>query len=136
MKILRSNTYNIIFWSTGPTVHLSISLITFRKCQFVQHKTTKIRQVPQILSKMDKKRVPLELKGGLLKQTLPKAQRTRGLSSTYQSNFLRSYNKFSNIFSNSQILKHFQNLDQAPTSKSQTNISISKKLKLESLDQF
>ena len=69
-------------------------------------------------------------------QTLPKAQRTRGLSSTYQSNFLRSYNKFSNIFSNSQILKHFQNLDQAPTSKSQTNISISKKLKLESLDQI
>ena len=72
MKILRSNTYNIIFWSTGPTVHLSISLITFRKCQFVQHKTTKIRQVPQILSKMDKKRVPLELKGlrkgGHLKQ--------------------------------------------------------------------
>ena len=29
-------------------------------------------------------------------QTLPKAQRTRGLSSGYQSNFLRSYHKFSN----------------------------------------
>ena len=27
-------------------------------------------------------------------QTLPKAQRTRGLSSSYQSNFLRSYHKF------------------------------------------
>ena len=74
MKILRSNTYNIIFWWTGPTVHLSISLITFRKCQFVQYKKTKIRQVPQILSKMDKKRVPLELKGlrkgGRLKDAL------------------------------------------------------------------
>ena len=34
------------------------------------------------------------------------------------------------------LIKHFQNLDQAPTSKSQTNISISKKLKLESLDQI
>ena len=27
-------------------------------------------------------------------ETLPKAQRTRGLSSSYQSNFLRSYHKF------------------------------------------
>ena len=32
--------------------------------------------------------------GGLLIQTLPKAQRTRGLSSSYQSNYLRSYQKF------------------------------------------
>ena len=37
------------------------------------------------------------------KQTLPKAQQTRGLSSAYQSNFFRSYHKFlhkywSNIF--------------------------------------
>ena len=29
-------------------------------------------------------------------QTLPKAQRTRGLSSAHQSNFFRSYHKFSN----------------------------------------
>ena len=28
------------------------------------------------------------------KKTLPKAQRTRGLSSSYQSNFFRSYHKF------------------------------------------
>ena len=41
-------------------------------------------------------------------KTLPKAQRTRGLSSAYQSNFL---------------IKHLQNLDQAPTSKFQPNIS-------------
>ena len=29
-----------------------------------------------------------------IQQTLPKAQRTRGLSSSYQSNYLRSYHKF------------------------------------------
>ena len=29
-----------------------------------------------------------------IKQTLPKAQRTRGLSSSCQSNFLKSYHKF------------------------------------------
>ena len=31
-------------------------------------------------------------------KTLPKAQRTRGLSSSYQSNFLRSYHKFKHKF--------------------------------------
>ena len=31
---------------------------------------------------------------GSLPETLPKAQRTRGLSSTYQSNFFGSYDKF------------------------------------------
>ena len=31
---------------------------------------------------------------GLIFKTLPKAQRTRGLSSAYQSNFFRSYHKF------------------------------------------
>ena len=31
---------------------------------------------------------------GIGKETLPKAQRTRGLSSSYQSNFLRSYHEF------------------------------------------
>ena len=50
-------------------------------------------------------------------ETLPKAQRTRGLSSAYQSNFFRSYHKFlhkswSNIFRIST--KHqLQNLNQA-----------------------
>ena len=50
-------------------------------------------------------------------QTLPKAQRTPGLSSAYQSNFFRSYHKFlhkswSNIFRIST--KHqLQNLNQA-----------------------
>ena len=32
----------------------------------------------------------------LSKKTLPKAQRTRGLSSSYQSNFFRSYHRFLN----------------------------------------
>ena len=49
-------------------------------------------------------------------QTLPKAQRTRGLSSTYQSNFFGSYHKFkhkswSNIFRIS-TLHQLQNLNQ------------------------
>ena len=41
-------------------------------------------------------------------ETLPKAQRTKGLRSSYQSNFLRSYNKFKHkswlhfIFRNSE----------------------------------
>ena len=54
---------------------------------------------------------------GLIFKTLPKAQRTRGLSSAYQSNFFRSYHKFlhkswSNIFRIST--KHqLQNLNQA-----------------------
>ena len=66
------------------------------------------------------------LQHGFGLQTLPKAQRTRGLSSSCQSNFLRSYHKFkhkswSNIFRIST--KHqLQNLNQT-------------KLKLKSLDQ-
>ena len=47
-------------------------------------------------------------------QTLPKAQRTRGLSSAYQINFFRSYR--------SSIKFHPHNLDRASTSKSQPNI--------------
>ena len=54
--------------------------------------------------------------GSVVFETLPKAQRTRGLSSAYQSNFLRSYHKFlhkswSNVFRIST--KHqLQNLNQ------------------------
>ena len=36
---------------------------------------------------------PVTRESGMIK-TLPKAQRTRGLSSSYQSNFLRSYHEF------------------------------------------
>ena len=54
--------------------------------------------------------------GHCLTKTLPKAQRTRGLSSTYQINFFGSYHKFkhkswSNIFRIS-ILHQVQNLNQ------------------------
>ena len=54
-------------------------------------------------------------------KTLPKAQRTRGLSSSNQSNLM------GHITIQSQIMIKFllQNLDQALTSKSQPNISIS-----------
>ena len=61
-------------------------------------------------------------------KTLPKAQRTRRLSSAYQSYFI------SQVLT--QILiKYLQNFDQAPTSKSQPNISISTELKHKNLDQ-
>ena len=38
--------------------------------------------------------VKIEEWDGALEKTLPKAQRTRGLSSSYQRNFLRSYHEF------------------------------------------
>ena len=58
-------------------------------------------------------------------ETLPKAQRTRGLSSTYQSNFFRSYHKFknkswSNFIFRFSIKHQLQNLNK--TSASQLNL--------------
>ena len=54
-------------------------------------------------------------------QTLPKAQRTRGLNSSCQSNFLKSYHKFKHkSWSNFCFI-----LSTTLTSKSQPNISIS-----------
>ena len=61
-------------------------------------------------------------------KTLPKAQRTRGLSSAYQSNFFRSYHKFlhkswSNIFRIST--KHqLQNLNQTSAFRQNLNLKI------------
>ena len=61
-------------------------------------------------------------------QTLPKAQRTRGLSSSYQSNFFRSYHKFlhkswSNIFRIST--KHqIQSLNQISAFRQNVNLKI------------
>ena len=61
-------------------------------------------------------------------KTLPKAQRTRGLSSAYQSNFFRSYQKFlnkswSNIFRIST--KHqLQNLNQTSEFRQNLNLKI------------
>ena len=57
---------------------------------------------------------------------MPKAQQTRGLSSAYQSNFFRSCHKF---LHKSFFKFLLQNLDEAFTSKSQPNISISTKSK-------
>merc|ERR1711978_496509 len=62
-------------------------------------------------------------------KTLPKAQWTRGLSSGYQSNFFRSYHKFSNkslsdfifIFSAKQQL---QNLNQISAFRLNLNFKI------------
>ena len=69
---------------------------------------------------------------GRRNKTMPKAQRAWGLSSVYQSNFLRSYHKFSKKI---LIIFHLHNLDQAATSKHQSNISILTYLKLQNLDQ-
>ena len=72
-----------------------------------------------------------------IEKTLPKAQRTRGLSSAYKSNFFRSYHKF--------LHESWSNLVQASISKSQPNIGskiltkfsfkISPELQLQNLDQ-
>ena len=57
-------------------------------------------------------------------ETLPKAQRTRGLSSSFQSNLLG----YSQVQTQILIELHLQNLDPAFTSKSQLNITSSTKL--------
>ena len=41
------------------------------------------------------------------RETLPKAQRTQGLSSAYQSNFFRSYLKFYAVVLGSQLQKKY-----------------------------
>ena len=64
-------------------------------------------------------------------KTLPKAKRTRGLSSAYQNNFFCHIKVLAQIL----IKFHLQNIDQASTSKSQPNLSISTKLKLQNLNQ-
>ena len=63
-----------------------------------------------------------------VKKTLPKAQRTRGLSSTYQINFFGSYHKFkhkswSNIFRIS-TLHQLQNLNQTSPFRQNLNLKI------------
>ena len=61
-------------------------------------------------------------------ETMPKAQRTRGLSSANQNNLIGHITSSNtNLIS---IVFHLQNLDKALTSKSQPNISISTKLKI------
>ena len=64
-------------------------------------------------------------------ETLPKAQRTRGLSPAYQSNFFCHIKVLAQIL----IKFHLQNINQASTSKFQPNLSISTKLKLQNLNQ-
>ena len=68
------------------------------------------------------------MSGWVIPETLPKAQRTRGLSSTYQSNFFRSYHKFkhkswSNIFRIS-TLHQLQNLNQTSPFWQNLNLKI------------
>ena len=51
-----------------------------------------------------------------LVQTLPKAQRTRGLSSSYQSNYLRSYHKFKHKSWSNSSSESYQLLSQTSAS--------------------
>ena len=60
-------------------------------------------------------------------KTLPKAQRTRGLSSSFQSNLLG----YTQVQTQILIELHLQNLDPAFTSKSQLNITSSTKLRIQ-----
>ena len=71
-------------------------------------------------------------------KTLPKAQRTQGLSSTYQINFFGSYDKFkhkswSNIFRIS-TLHQLQNLNQTSPFRQNLNLKILTKTN-QNLDQ-
>ena len=63
-------------------------------------------------------------------KTLPKAQRTQGLSSSCQSNFLRSYQKFKH-----KSWSHFIFRISTKHKQKISNISISTKLKIQNLDQ-
>ena len=65
----------------------------------------------------------------LVRKTLPKAQRTRGLSSSYQSNFLRSYHEFlQRAYSNFIFIiltkNQHQNLNQTSTFRLNLNFKI------------
>ena len=55
-------------------------------------------------------------------KTLPKAQRTRGLSSSYQSNFLRSYHNFTNLDQISSLESRLKNQFLNQTSASLINL--------------
>ena len=64
-------------------------------------------------------------------ETMPKAQQARGLSVLANVTSLGLVT----ISCTNLIKFHLQNLDQATTSNSQPNVSISTKLKLQNLDQ-
>ena len=48
-------------------------------------------------ARLEQKKVDPQTSYQEYEKTLPKAQRTRGLSSSYQSNLLRSYHNFTNL---------------------------------------
>ena len=63
---------------------------------------------------------------------LPKAQRIRGLSSGYQSNFFRSYHKFSSVSLSDFIFicstkQQFQNLNQISAFQLNLNLNLTKR---------
>ena len=64
-------------------------------------------------------------------ETLPKEQRTRGLSSSCQRNYLKSYQKIKHKSYHISSSESRLSINK----KSQPNISISTKLKIQNLDQ-
>ena len=62
-----------------------------------------------------------------INKTLPKAQRTRGLSSAYQSNF---FLVISQVQTQNLIKFHLKNIDQAPNSKSRHQQTSASRLNL------
>ena len=65
------------------------------------------------------------------KENIAKGTTDPSVESSHQTNFYRSCHKFLHILIKFQL----QNLNQASTSKSQPNISISTKLKNQNIDQ-
>ena len=119
LKRIEVNTVKLILvdlkWKL--TQIISKNLKKLKECWYFQPISTSV--------------IPVSYFGIAHGKTLPKAQRTRGLSSAYQSNLFRSYHKFTQIL----IKFHFQNTDHTSTSKSRPNIGISTKLKIQNIDQ-
>ena len=95
-------------------------LFVFRK------KFTKKRKLNQTWCRFNHAR-PIFLFPPLPSETMPNAQRTRGLSSSYQSNLFRSYHKFKNKSWSNFIFR------SVSASKSQPNIGLLTKLKIRNM---
>ena len=78
------NGNNLSRWSRFGVLVIIPVFLKIHK--YETNKTKKERQqLVQVIKQLD-----------IINQTLPKAQRTQGLSLSYQSNFLNSYHKFKN----------------------------------------
>ena len=103
------------WWQDSQVVAVVVGGVGFCVWRFFRKRRITKEQVP--LARLE-----------IMKKTLPKAQRTRGLSSAYQSDFFRSYHKFfhkswTNIFRIST--KHqLQNPSQTSSFRQNLNLEI------------